>query len=36
MQVEFFSAECPLCLRTLDILEKEFPELSITVHRASD
>lgn len=36
MQVEFFSAECPLCNGTIDMLEKEFPELSITVHRAND
>ncbi len=36
MKVEFFSAECRLCARTLDILKENFPNLDIDVHRASE
>jgi len=36
MKVEFFSAECKLCNSTLDLLERTFPALSITVHRQSE
>jgi glutaredoxin len=36
MKAEFFSAECRLCQRTLDILEESFPNLEIDVHRASE
>ncbi len=36
MKVEFFSAECRLCQRTLGILEENFPNLEIDVHRASE
>jgi hypothetical protein len=35
-QVEFFSAECRLCDRTLGMLEGMYPNLRITVHRASE
>ncbi len=35
MKVEFFSAECRLCERTLDIVKENFPNLEIDVHRAS-
>ncbi len=35
-QVEFFSAECRLCDRTLGMLEGMFPNLQITLHRASE
>ncbi len=35
MKVEFFSAECRLCERTLGILKENFPNLEIDVHRAS-
>ncbi len=36
MKVEFFSAECRLCQRTLDIVKENFPNLKIDVHRASE
>lgn len=36
MKVEFFSAECRLCQRTLDIVKENFPSLEIDVHRASE
>ncbi len=36
MKIEFFSAECRLCQRTLGILEENFPNLEINVHRASE
>lgn len=36
MKVEFFSAECRLCERTLDILKYNFPALEIDLHRASE
>ncbi len=36
MKIEFFSAECRLCERTLAILEENFPNLEIDVHRASE
>lgn len=36
IKVEFFSAECRLCERTLDILKYNFPALEIDVHRASE
>ncbi|MBI4302280.1 MAG: thioredoxin family protein [Chloroflexi bacterium] len=36
MKVEFFSAECRLCERTLDILRDNFPHLEVDVHRASE
>ncbi len=36
MKIEFFSAECRLCQRTLGILEENFPGLEISVHRASE
>lgn len=36
MKVEFFSAECRLCDRTLNILKHNFPNFKIEVHRASE
>ncbi len=36
MKIEFFSAECRLCERTLGILEENFPNVEIDVHRASE
>ena len=36
MKIEFFSAECRLCERTLDIVKENFPNLKIDVHRASE
>ena len=36
MKVEFFSAECRLCERTLGILKENFSNLEIDVHRASE
>lgn len=36
MNVEFFSADCRLCQRTLTLLHSRFPHLSIQVHRASE
>ena len=36
MKVEFFSAECRLCERTLNILKHNFSGLEIEVHRASE
>lgn len=36
MKVEFFSAECRLCERTLGIVKENFPNLEIDVHRASE
>lgn len=35
-KVEFFTAECRLCEETLITLTKNFPEVEITVHRASE
>ncbi|MDR7452829.1 MAG: thioredoxin family protein [Armatimonadota bacterium] len=34
--VEFFSAECRLCERTLGMLTAAFPGVKIEVHRASE
>ena len=36
MKVEFFSAECRLCERTLGILTSNFPNVKVDVHRASE
>ncbi len=36
MEVEFFSAECRLCERTLGIVKENFPNLEIDVHLASE
>ncbi len=36
MKVEFFSADCRLCERTLGIVKEKFPSLEIDVHRASE
>jgi glutaredoxin len=36
MKIEFFSAECRLCERTLKLLEQAFPSLKIIVHRQSE
>ena len=36
MNVEFFSAECKICERTLNILKSNFPDIKIEVHRASE
>ncbi len=36
MKVEFFSAECRLCERTLSIVKENFPNLEIDIHRASE
>jgi len=36
MKVEFFSAECRLCQRTLDTLDHAFPDIEIDIHRASE
>ncbi len=36
MKIEFFSADCRLCERTLGILQENFPNLEIDVHRASE
>lgn len=36
MKVEFFSAECRLCKRTLGILKENFPNLEVDIHRASE
>ncbi len=36
MKVEFFSAECRICERTLGIVKERFPNLEIEVHRASE
>ncbi len=36
MKVEFFSAGCRLCQRTLSIVKENFPNLEIDVHRASE
>ena len=36
MKVEFFSAECRLSERTIDIVKENFPNLEIDVHRASE
>lgn len=35
MKVEFFSAECKLCNATLDLLNRTFPNLPMTIHRQS-
>jgi len=34
--VEFFSAECRLCERTLGMLKANLPDIEIEVHRASE
>lgn len=36
MKVEFFSAECRLCERTLGILKGSFPSLEGNAHRAAE
>lgn len=36
MKAEFFSAGCRLCERTLNIVKRNFPNLEIDVHRASE
>lgn len=36
MKVEFFSAECRLCERTLGMLGEAFPGVEIKVHRQSE
>ena len=36
MSIEFFSAECRLCDRTLGLLRQTFPSLKIIVHRQSE
>ncbi len=36
MKVEFFSAECKLCQRTLVMLEHYFPHVQFIVHKASE
>lgn len=36
MKVEFFSAECRLCERTLVMLDGVFPDIEIDVHRTSE
>ncbi|MGQ9469734.1 MAG: thioredoxin family protein [Nitrososphaerales archaeon] len=36
MKAEFFSAECRLCERTLNMLKHAFPDIEIVVHRASE
>ena len=36
MKTEFFSAECRLCERTLNILRDTFPDIEIDIHRASE
>ncbi len=36
MKVEFFSAECRLCKGALIRLEREFPDVEIEVHKASE
>jgi len=36
MRVEFFSADCRLCDRTLDLLSDHLPAVDIEVHRASE
>jgi len=36
MKVEFFSADCRLCERTLGLLSAHLPDVEIEVHRASE
>lgn len=36
MKVEFFSADCRLCERTLGLLSTHLPEVEIEVHRAAE
>lgn len=36
MKIEFFSADCRLCERTLDLLSNHLPGVEIEVHRASE
>jgi glutaredoxin len=36
MSIEFFSAECRICDRTLRLLKQTFPSLKIIVHRQSE
>jgi glutaredoxin len=36
MNIEFFSAECRLCNRTLGLLKQTFPSLQMIVHRQSE
>jgi glutaredoxin len=36
MSIEFFSAECRICDRTLRLLKQTFPSPKIIVHRQSE
>lgn len=36
MKVEFFSAECRLCEKTLSMLSHSYSDISIDVHRAAE
>ena len=36
MSIEFFSAECRLCDRTLGLLKQTFPDLKMIIHRQSE
>ncbi len=36
MKAEFFSAECRLCERTLNMLNHAFSDIEIDIHRASE
>ncbi len=36
MKIEFFSAECRMCERTLNILNHNFPNIGIEIHKASE
>lgn len=36
MKLEFFSADCRLCERTLNLLERAYPGLDLIVHRAAE
>lgn len=36
MKVEFFSASCRLCERTLDEIHRWYPKLDIEIHRADE
>lgn len=35
MRVEFFSADCRLCQRALDMVRARFPETEIIIHSAA-
>lgn len=35
-RVEFFSADCRLCERTLQVVASRYPDVPIQVHRASE